>query len=331
MPPSSALVQHPACNRHDTGPGHPENRDRLPAMLGAVHADAALSAALVERLGEPCSEEDLLRVHSADHVARMKEAADEARRSQEFVWIDPDTAVGPGSWEAALAAAGCAVTAAEMVMKGESATAFALSRPPGHHATVRQAMGFCLFNNVAVAIRRLQARKLVARVLVVDWDVHHGNGTQEIFAEDPSVYFLSLHLGDHYPGTGAAVERGAGAGFGTTRNVPLPPGTTPSEYCVRYLAALDEALASFAPELVLVSAGFDCLAGDPLGGLLLEPEDLHRLTADLMERTASAQGRVAAVLEGGYVPERIGSGLVNVLRAFAGLPARPDRSEVRRA
>jgi acetoin utilization deacetylase AcuC-like enzyme len=332
MPASIALVRHPACNRHDTGPGHPEDQDRLPALLEAVHADEVLSEALVERLGDPSVEEDLLRVHSVDHVARVNEAVEEARRREGFVWLDPDTAVSPASWEAALAAAGCAATAAELVMTGEAATAFAFSRPPGHHATIRQAMGFCLFNNVAVAIRRLQARKLVERVLVVDWDVHHGNGTQEIFEEDRSVYFLSLHLGPHYPGTGAAVERGTGAGFGTTRNVPLPPGTTASEYHVRYLHALDEALSSFAPDLVLVSAGFDCLAGDPLGGLLLEPEDLHRLTADLMERTsASAKGRIAAVLEGGYVPERIGSGLVNVLRAFAGLPARPLLPEVRPA
>ncbi len=325
MPSPTALVTNPACNRHDTGPGHPENQGRLPALLGAVRSDEELGHVLVEQLGRPATEEDLLRVHRPQHVARIREAAEEARRRGGLVWLDADTAVSPASWDAALAAAGCAITAAEAVLDGPVATAFALSRPPGHHATADRAMGFCLFNNVAVAIRRMQARKRVDQVLVVDWDVHHGNGTQDVFYEDPTVYVLSLHLSPHYPGTGSAVERGDGAGRGTTRNVPLRHGTTAAEYRRRYLEALDSALASFAPDLVLVSAGFDCLAGDPLGGLPLEPQDLHLLTMDLLERVAApAKGRVVAALEGGYVLERIGGGLVNVLRAFAGLPPQEE-------
>ena len=318
---STALVTHPACNRHDTGPEHPESQARLPAMLEAVRRDAELAAVLEERKAAPALEEDLLRVHTPEHVMAVREAAGEARRRGQIVWLDPDTAVSPASWEAALAAAGCGIAAAELVVAGEVPTAFALSRPPGHHATVHRAMGFCLFNNVAVAARRIQARGGAEQVLIVDWDVHHGNGTQDVFYADPTVAFLSLHLFPHYPGTGSGDERGAGAGLGRTRNVTLAHGTDAAEYRRRFLDALDAALASFEPDLVLVSAGFDCLAGDPLGGLLLEPVDLHQLTTDLLERVRGpAKGRVVAVLEGGYVPGRVGQGLVNVLRALAGLP-----------
>jgi acetoin utilization deacetylase AcuC-like enzyme len=319
-----ALVGHPACHRHDTGPGHPESQGRLPALLAAARGDPELRPVLVERQARPAAEEDLLRVHTPEHVVAIRQAAAEARRRREVLWLDPDTAVSPESWEAALAAAGCAIAAAEMVARGEAPAAFALCRPPGHHATVHRAMGFCLFNNLAVAARALQTHGRAERILVVDWDVHHGNGTQDVFYADPTVSFLSLHLFPHYPGTGAAGERGAGAGLGHTRNVPLPRGTGAAEYRRLFLGALDEALASFAPDLTMVSAGFDCLAGDPLGGLELEPADLHQLTRDLLERVGRpAGGRVAAVLEGGYVPERMGRGLVDVLRAFAGLPPAP--------
>lgn len=289
--------------------------------MEAVRADPDLGEVLVERVADPVGEEDLLRVHTAEHVARIREACEESRRSGKLVWVDGDTPVSAGSWDAALAAAGCAVTAAEQVFTGPAATAFALSRPPGHHATVDRAMGFCLFNNAAIAVRRLQAEKRARNVLVLDWDAHHGNGTQDVFYDDPTVYVLSLHLCPDYPGTGSAIERGAGAGRATTRNVPLRHGTTAAEYRRQFLAALDCAFESFAPDLVIVSAGFDCLAGDPEGGLLLAPQDLHVLTTDLVEGVpASARGRIAAVLEGGYALDRIGSGLVNVLRGLAGLP-----------
>ncbi len=319
-----ALLSHPACNRHDTGPGHPESRDRLPALLEAVRRDSELAPRLLERKAAAATEEDLLRVHTPEHVVGIRQAAAEAGRRGEVLWLDPDTAVSPDSWNAALGAAGCAIAAADMVARGQAGAAFALCRPPGHHATVHRAMGFCLFNNLAVAARAMQAHGRAGRILVVDWDVHPGNGTQDVFYADPSVYFLSLHLFPHYPGTGAAGERGAGAGLGHTRNLPLPRGTGGDEYRRLFLAALEEALADFTPDLTLVSVGFDCLAGDPLGGLELEPEDLHRLTRDLLERVGGpGGGRVAATLEGGYVPERMGRGLVDVLRALAGLPAAP--------
>jgi len=315
-------VLHPACALHDTGWKHPEHQGRLPAIVNAIYQDTpALLHAVLQREAEPASIAALLRVHTPEHVARIEAAAAQAEREGAAVFLDGDTVVSPASWEAARAAAGCAMTAADLVLGGEARTAFALSRPPGHHATADRAMGFCLFNNVAVAARHAQAEWGVERVLIVDWDVHHGNGTQDIFYGDPSVYLLSLHLGDHYPGTGAADERGAGAGIGTTRNVPLPHGLPAAEYRRIFAQQLEAALAEFEPDLVFISAGFDCLAGDPLGGLLLEPADLYAMTRLVVERTRpSADGRVVAVLEGGYAPARLGAGVVRVLRALAGLP-----------
>jgi acetoin utilization deacetylase AcuC-like enzyme len=318
VPRTIPLVTHPACVRHDPGPEHAESPGRLAALREALRADELLWGGLEEVGGVPASEADLLRVHTPEHVARVRSAAEEAARTGMRVWLDADTAVGSSSFEAALAAAGCAVGAAERALGG--ASAFALSRPPGHHATPDRAMGFCLFNNVAVAVRRLQAEGRVRDVLVVDWDAHHGNGTQEVFYQDPSVYLISLHLGDDYPGTGNPAQRGAGPGRGLTRNVPLPHGTGSVEYRRRYRRALDAALASFSPELVVVSAGFDLLSGDPEGGFLLEPDDLHALTSDLLERLPGRTRGIAAVLEGGYALERIGAGLTAVLRALAGLP-----------
>jgi acetoin utilization deacetylase AcuC-like enzyme len=182
-------------------------------------------------------------------------------------------------------------------------------------------MGFCLFNNVAVAARWAQTERSVERVLVVDWDVHHGNGTQDIFYDDPSVCYLSFHLAGHYPGTGSSGETGSGAGEGATRNVPFRHGADRDHYLETFETAMRSTAAAFRPQLVLVSAGFDCLAGDPLGGLRLEPGDMHTMTRWVMEAAeADAGGRVVALLEGGYVPARVADGVVQVIRAFAGLP-----------
>jgi len=324
MAAPTMLVMHPDCALHDTGWGHPEHQGRLPAIVKAIYRKTpAFLGVLAQREAEPAEVADLQLVHSPEHVERVRAAVAEAAGQGGQVALDSDTVVSAASWDAALAAVGCAVTGVRAVLAGEAETAFAVARPPGHHATRDQAMGFCLFNNVAVAARWAQARRGVGRVLIVDWDVHHGNGTQDIFYADPSVYYLSLHQSPHYPGTGAAEERGMGAGLGTTRNVPLPEGTTAAAYRTAFEEALDAALGEFEPELVLVSAGFDCLAGDPLGGLMLEPADLHYLTRLLVERTlGTAGGRVVAVLEGGYAPARVGEGVVEVLRALAGLPPR---------
>jgi acetoin utilization deacetylase AcuC-like enzyme len=215
-----------------------------------------------------------------------------------------------------------------MLYDGDAEAAFALARPPGHHATAERAMGFCLFNSIATAARAVQHRG-AGRVLIVDFDVHHGNGTQDIFYEDPSVYVLSLHQAPWYPGTGDAGERGAGAGRNTTRNVPLPEGTDGSTY----LRALEDALAAtldeFTPEMVLVSAGYDCLAGDPLGGMLLEPRDIHALVTTICRAASSARARTMCVLEGGYDPVRTGEGVVQTIRALAGLPPLETAADAR--
>jgi acetoin utilization deacetylase AcuC-like enzyme len=324
MPAPVVIVSHPACSAHDTGPFHPEAPERLRGVLEAIRADPELlpGGAVAELEAQPADAEQLGLAHTPEHVTFVRDLAERARRSGALEWIDPDTAVSPASFRAALAAAGCAITAAEAVAAGRARAAFALARPPGHHAAAGRAAGFCLFNNVMVAARRLQAVGLARRVLVVDWDVHHGDGTQAIAWEDPSLFYLSFHLWPHYPGTGAAAERGGAAGAGATRNVPLPHGTTAVEYRRRFSEALAESVAQFAPDFVFVSAGFDCLAGDPLGGLLLEPEDLHAITEEVVDRTrATAEGRVVAVLEGGYVPARMGLGAVNVIRALTGLPS----------
>src|SRR5690554_5922484 len=288
---------HPACGRHDTGWGHREHQGRLPAIVRAIEQDTPMLLEHVVHVEpDPIEVEALLRVHTARHVDTVRACAAEAARTGELQHLDSDTVVSAASWDAALAAAGCAWEAARMLYDGDADGAFALARPPGHHATPDRAMGFCLFNNVAAAARAVQHHG-AGRVLIVDFDVHHGNGTQDIFYEDPSVYFISLHMSPHWPGTGGADEIGAGAGKGTTRNVPLPPGTGPEVYRRALDEALDAALAGFAPELVLISAGFDCLTGDPLGGLCLEPADLHAITRHIIERThATARGRVVAVL-----------------------------------
>jgi acetoin utilization deacetylase AcuC-like enzyme len=231
---------------------------------------------------------------------------------------EEETMVSRISWSAMLAAAGSIITACDAVQSGRARNGFVLARPPGHHATPSKSMGFCLINNVAVAARVLQQRG-VERVLIVDWDVHHGNGTQDVFYEDGSVYFMSLHQSPWYPGTGLREERGAGAGAGTTRNVPLPAGTTGAQFRQAFERELDAALAEFTPDFVLVSAGFDCLRDDPLGELLVEPADLHAITTYLMQAVPQGTG-IVHTLEGGYNPPAVGIGVVNVVRALAGLP-----------
>ena len=316
----TAFYLHPDAPLHDTGWGHPEHQGRLRALASTVGRSLlTLHDRVEQRDARAATEEELLRVHTADHVDRIRRAVARSRKDG-LVRLDPDTVVSPASWGAATGSAGAVITAAEAVAGGTASNAFVASRPPGHHATADRAMGFCLFNHVAVGARHVQARGLAERVLIVDWDVHHGNGTQDIFYEDGSVFYLSLHQSPYYPGTGAFGERGSGAGLGTTLNLPLRAATPRATWLEVFEEALEQVVDGFEPDFVFVSSGFDAMAGDPLGGLLLEPEDFQRMTSRLMDFAAEhADGRIVALLEGGYDPARTGEGAVAVIQALAGL------------
>lgn len=312
---------HPSAVLHDTGWGHPEHQGRLRAIASALKDDlVALHGKVVQVVPDSASAGDVALVHDGAPIETVREAVDQAREFGQPVAIDADTRVSGASWEAALGTVGAGLEAVRGVVAGRYRNAFVAARPPGHHATPGRAMGFCLFNNIAIAAASLRARGEADRVLIVDWDVHHGNGTQDVFYEDPDVFFLSLHQYPHYPGTGAANETGTGRGEGFTLNVPLSPRTPRADYLRVFRMALETAVSRGEPDFILVSSGFDVLAGDPLGGQLLEPEDLHQTTRMVMEAAERCcGGRVVVFLEGGYDPQRTGAGCVAVIRALAGV------------
>jgi acetoin utilization deacetylase AcuC-like enzyme len=286
----------PKCRKHDPGAGHPEQPARYDSVLSALK-DAGLHAAMREIGPRALQREDLLLVHEA----RYLDLAEREIREGRDQLSTGDTGVGRFSWDAAMAAAGCALAATDAVVKGDAKTAFCLIRPPGHHAGAGRGMGFCIVNNVALAARHAQKRLGVGRVLIVDWDVHHGNGTQDIFYADGSVFFFSTHQSPWYPGTGRADETGEGAGKGATLNCPLPARSGRAEIFECFERKLVPAMKKFRPELVLISAGFDSREGDPLGQFLLKDADFADLT-HIVRGIADehAKGRVVSLLEGGY-------------------------------
>ena len=317
----TGFLLHPSSPLHDTGWGHPEHQGRLRALASSVGNDLLTLHGHVEQMeAGDGTEHDLLLVHTEEHVRQVRTACQRAEDENSIIAIDSDTKVSSESWNAALGSVGTAITATRAVARGEIRNAFVATRPPGHHATPDQAMGFCLFNNIAVTARWLQAEGYADRILIIDWDVHHGNGTHEVFYTDPTVYFLSLHQSPHYPGTGSVNERGSDDGEGYTLNVPLPSATSRVDYLEAFDRALEKTLKDFSPEFVLVSAGFDVMAQDPLGGMLLAPPDLYVMPSRIVEGTAAAcNGKVVALLECGYNPPRVGQGVVAVIRGLAGL------------
>jgi acetoin utilization deacetylase AcuC-like enzyme len=289
------LVRDPLFQRHETG-RHPENPARLRAVETRLES-AGLLARCTPLAYEPLTADEVAAVHAPAMVRRAEEAA------RGGAYLDADTIVSPESYRVALAAAGACASAVDAVLRGEARTALCLVRPPGHHATPERSMGFCLFNNVALAARRALDAHGLTRLLVVDWDVHHGNGTQDIFYEDPNVFFFSIHRYGHgfYPGTGAKDETGHGPGLGYTFNEPVRYGTSAAEYHGRFRRALERAADKMRPELVLLSAGFDAHRDDPIGSLGLGAEDFAVLTRHVLDVAAvHSAGRVVSCLEGGY-------------------------------
>ncbi|KAA0253800.1 MAG: histone deacetylase [Acidobacteria bacterium] len=328
--PDAVRVYHdPLVLRHDTGPFHPE-------QPGRVEACAAALAAAGHRLHAPPSPERTLeaisRVHPAGYVERLRQAAARAPAGageRAFTLFDsPDNPLGAATFDAAVRAVGLTLAAVDDVLAGRARSGFVVVRPPGHHARARSAMGFCFLNTVAVAARDLLAARGLARVLVADFDVHHGNGTQELFWEDGGVAYLSVHRYPFYPGTGASDEAGAGAGRGLTVNVPRPAGSGDDPYAGGFSDALEALAERFRPEMVLVSAGFDAHGEDPLGGMAVTEEGFARMTRTLAEVARLwAGGRLVSVLEGGYDPGAVGRSAVRHVSELGGCPGAIDTPE----
>ncbi|MEJ7624553.1 MAG: histone deacetylase [Pyrinomonadaceae bacterium] len=304
----TALVHHPIYQKHDTGYGHPETRLRYEAVMTGLKEDDKFWSQMIEITPEKAAKGLVQAAHTPQHFRRVQNAfADGVDR------LDADTTISMQSFDAALYAAGGAITAVDAVMQGTCDNAFVAVRPPGHHATGENAMGFCIFNNVAVAARHAQNQyKEIERVAIVDWDVHHGNGTQGIFYDDPSVHFFSMHQYPWYPGTGSRGETGHGRGLGLTLNVPVKANVAAAEQKRMFEGAIEDISAKFQPDFIFISAGFDAHITDPLGQLQLEDRDFVSMTQTLKQWADQAcAGRIVSCLEGGYNLETLGRTVKN--------------------
>jgi acetoin utilization deacetylase AcuC-like enzyme len=294
------LYSDPRFLDHDTRRGHPERAERLRQITAELDA-SGLAARCTRPQWQPAGREAIDRVHERAYIEAIEDLA--ARGGGR---PDPDTVVSSASYDVARLAAGAACDAVERVLAGEDRTALCVVRPPGHHALADRAMGFCLFNNAAIAARVATDKHELDRVLVVDWDVHHGNGTQDLFYADGRVGYFSIHRWPFYPGTGAEDETGTGAGLGAMRNLPVEFGTPREVYRKHFRRELEAFAARIQPQLVLVSAGFDAHREDPIGSLGLEVEDFADLTRYVVDvANVHAGGRVVSMLEGGYNPRRL--------------------------
>ena len=292
----TGLVYHPVYLDHDMGAGHPESPNRLRAIMQQLERSGA-TAQLMRIEPRKAEDEWIKEIHTSSYLAALCNHQPASGR----ISLDPDTSMSPGSLPAAYLAAGGALAAVDAIMRGDVNHVFCAVRPPGHHAESARAMGFCLFNNVAIAARYVQKRYGLARVLIVDWDVHHGNGTQHSFEDDPSILFFSTHQYPHYPGTGGATEQGTGNGEGFTINVPMQAGDGDEEYHAIFENVLVPAAEAFKPEFVIISAGFDAHRDDPLASMGLTVAgytDLTAIVAGIAKR--HAHYRLLSSLEGGY-------------------------------
>ncbi|MFM7841257.1 MAG: histone deacetylase, partial [Nitrospira sp.] len=292
----TGFVYHPDYLKHDMGMSHPESPERLRAIVRKLEQDGVLPK-LVRVDPAPAADEWIMQVHDPVYVAALKKQAPSSGR----ISLDADTSMSPGSLPAAYLAAGGLLAVADAIMAGHVDNAFCAVRPPGHHAERNRGMGFCLFNNVAIAARYFQKKHHLARVLIVDWDVHHGNGTQHAFDEDPSILFFSTHQYPHYPGTGSAEEQGRGQGEGMTINVPMTAAAGDDEYRTVFSKVLVPAADKFKPDVVIISAGFDAHQDDPLASMGLTEAgyaDLTSIVAGIARQYS--QGRILSSLEGGY-------------------------------
>lgn len=297
--------------RHDTGPHHPESANRYRVLSSAL---MELPAEFERLPGRQAKVEEVLLAHEAyyhDIVYRDVESfADQLRTG--------DTAICEESYDVALEATGAVLDAVDSVMRGDVSSVFCAVRPPGHHATATRGMGFCIFNHVAVAARYLQKKHGIKRVAIIDWDVHHGNGTEEIFIEDPAVYYVSLHQLGIYPGTGPASQRGRGAGVGTTLNIPLPGGSGGDLALKEWDRQITPALEDFKPEFLLISAGFDAREHDPIGGLEWTDQTFVEMTRRCVKLAQkSCGGRIVSLLEGGYNPAGLALAAMGHVKALA--------------
>jgi len=294
----TGLFHHPTCLLHDTGPGHPERPDRLKAIRERIEKSELLKK--VKWLEpSPADREILAFVHPRDYIENIAQQCAAAGYGR--LMLDSDTSVSKDSFVAAQLAAGAAVEAAAKVSRGELQTAFCAVRPPGHHAERATAMGFCLFNNAAIAAEWLVREKHAEKILIVDWDVHHGNGTQEIFYERGDVFYLSLHQWPLYPGTGREDETGDGKGRGANLNVPLPPATAEQKYLDAFYKTAENVFTKFHPDFLLLSAGFDAHRDDPLANLQLTEAGFGKMTEFVRELAKSfCEGKMVSLLEGGY-------------------------------
>jgi acetoin utilization deacetylase AcuC-like enzyme len=311
----TGLIHDAACEQHDPGPGHPEAPERCAAAVRGIES-VVPSSRRARIAGRPATLDEIALCHERGYIEGVRD--DIAGGYSTLTTGDTDLC--GRTFEAALAAAGGVLAAVDAVVAGRVANAFCAVRPPGHHAASDRGMGFCVFNNVAIGARYAQRRHGVGRVLIADWDVHHGNGTQEIFYEDPSVFYFSTHQWPFYPGTGRANETGEGEGRGFTLNCPFPSGSGRREIVGAFRDRLVPAMKEFRPEMVFVSAGFDARKRDPLGQFLLEDEDFAELTGIVMDiAAATAGGRLVSVLEGGYNIEGLASAAGAHARRLAGL------------